>query len=94
MAAGKPWVPSKARAVPIGAAMICRGYMTAACEMTRPGKVSAAAAHMPNRSVAAADGMATPSRGVASSRGMAAAAATTTTAMLRQCRSRARQNQS
>ena len=55
---GKPRVPSKARAVPVGAAMICRGYTAAACEMTRPSKVSAAAAHMSARSVAAAHGVA------------------------------------
>jgi len=73
----------------ISAAVLCRGNMAAASEMTGPGKVSAAAAHMPNRSVAAAEGMAATSRSVASTGCMAA----TATAMLRQCRPSARQNQ-
>jgi hypothetical protein len=54
--------------------------MTAAGEMTRPSKVCAAAP-MTGRSVAAADGVASC---VPAAAGMA----------LRQCRSRARQNQS
>jgi hypothetical protein len=85
MSSGKPRVPSKARAVPVGAAVVCRGNMAAACEMTRPSKVTAAAAHMPARSVAAAHGVASPSGRVT---------AATATAVLRQCRSCARQNQS
>jgi hypothetical protein len=76
----------KACAVGVGAAMISRGNMTAACEMTRPSEMRAATG-MPNRSVAAAT--------VAPCRGVATATATTTAmAALRQCRSRARQNQS
>jgi hypothetical protein len=86
MAAGKR-MPCIACAMRVSAAAIGHGDMAAARVMTRPGKVCAAA-HMSNRSVAATSGVAaccvTAASCVPATAGMA----------LRQCRSRARQNQS
>jgi hypothetical protein len=83
MAADKTGASSKA-CVPVRAAMIGRGDMAAACEMTRAAGKVCATAHMSARSVAATHSVASA----------ASCVAPATTGMLRQCRSRARQNQS
>jgi hypothetical protein len=65
--------------------VISHGNVAAARKVTRSGEVPAAAAHVTAGSVAPAEGMTTPARGVPT---------TAAAGMLRQCRPSARQNRS